>query len=71
MTYAQWLAAHVNKWGHPPSPGEAWEFAERQALERAAKICELGWTLGHDALTCAETIRALIEGASSVPSKED
>lgn len=61
MTYAQWLAAHMQKWGSLPSPGEAWEFAERQALERAAEICDENI----DPAEAAYEIRALIEGASS------
>lgn len=40
MTYAEWLSAHMQTWGSLPSPGEAWAFAERQALERAAEICD-------------------------------
>jgi hypothetical protein len=51
--------------------GGSWSYLdfaraiERQALERAAQICELGWTLGHNALTCAETIRALLDAQST------
>ena len=71
--YAEWLASHVNKWGHPPGPGEAWDEAERQALERAAQQIEPknepdDWTeyAGVRAATAAE-IRSLIEPTTKEP----
>jgi hypothetical protein len=77
--YAEWLASHVNKWGHPPSPGEAWDEAERQALERAVKACqavEFNWNAEKGVYTnacddCSDAILALLQDAQSGEEKHD
>lgn len=55
--FGLWLSDFVKEHGHPPDIDDAWKAGERQALERAALLCD-----EYGALMASEKDSALLVG---------